>query len=232
MRPTRWIYTVPLRLRSFFRRRDVDHELDEELRFHIEQKAAQYAARGLSPAEARRRAMLDMNGIERSKEECRDMRKVGWVQDLLQDVQYGARVLRKSPGFTVVAVLTLGLGIGSSTAIFSVVNPILFASLPYPNPGRLVMVWERGNGGGQRLPNFADYVGLTERSHSFEAVAAMKPWQPTITGSDEPERLEGQRVSAPFFRVLGTAPVIGRDFQPADDVFRAVEIIETKPHSS
>jgi putative ABC transport system permease protein len=134
-------------------------------------------------------------------------------------------MLRKNPGFTAIAIITLALGIGASTAIFSVVNPTLFASLPYPNPERLVMVYERSNDGVQNQPNFADYVGLTERSHSFEAVAAMKSWQPTITGNDEPERLEGQRVSAPFLRVLGIGPMIGRDFETADDLHRGPNVV-------
>jgi len=114
-------------------------------------------------------------------------------------------------------VLTLALGIGATTAIFSAVNPILFESLPYPQAGRLVSVWEMRTDGRELNPAFATYYGLAERSRSFDALAVLKPWQPTMTGPAQPERFEGQSVSASYFRVLGVSPMMGRDFQPADD---------------
>src|SRR5262245_51998148 len=146
-----------------------------------------------------------------------------WLQpkrmedEMFQDLHYGVRMLLKNPGFTVVAAFTLALGIGASTAIFSVVNPILFESLPYPQAGQVAMFWDHGPGGSRLDVTFGTYRELLERSHSFDAIAVMKPWQPTLTGPAEPDRLEGQRVSAGYFRVLGVRPVLGRDFDSSDD---------------
>jgi putative ABC transport system permease protein len=146
-----------------------------------------------------------------------------WLQpqrledEMFQDLRYGVRVLLKKPGFVLVAVITLALGIGASTAIFSAVNPILFEPLPYPNADRVAMVWDYGNNGARLYVTFGTYREVVERNRSFESAAAMRPWQPAFTGETQPERLEGQRVSASYFRTLGVAPVLGSDFQESDD---------------
>jgi len=138
------------------------------------------------------------------------------MNTLLQDVRYGLRMLAKSPVFTAVAVITLALGIGASTAIFSTVNPILFEPLPYPHASRMMMIWDIFQGSRSDV-TFHTYRELLQRSRCFDAIAVMEPWQPTMTGPAEPERLDGQSVSASYFRVLGVTPALGRDFQVPDD---------------
>src|SRR5437879_1409696 len=207
-----------------WRRRQLEEQLEKELRFHLDQHTADLIARGLNADEARRQARLTFGGPEQVKESCRDARGTRWLEDLLQDASYALRSLRKMPGFAAVSVLTLALGIGASTAIFSAVNPILFEPLPYPHAVRIVMLWDVFSGSRSDV-TFHTYREVAERSRSFDAIAVMKPWQPTMTSAAEPERLDGQSVSAGYFRVLGVSPVLGRDFQPSDDQFHGPNVV-------
>ena len=140
MRPEHWLFTIPLRLRSLFRRAQADQEVDDELRDHIERKTEEYVAQGMTQEMARRRARLDLGGTEQTKEKCRDARRVNWIQDLMQDLHFALRILRKSPGFAGVALLTLSLGIGFNTAIFTLFNA-LTRPLNVPEPDRVVRIF-------------------------------------------------------------------------------------------
>jgi predicted permease len=173
-------------------------------------------AKGFDSVEARRRAHLEMGGIERSKEECRDMRKVNWLHDLAQDVRYGLRVLRKSPGFTFVAVLTLGLGMGATTAIFSVVYGVLLRPLAYAEPERIVqLAWDFGDWQGSL--NDQQFRFFAEQSKTYQHIAAATSASFTLVGGDQPARVSGQHVTAEYFEALGVTPAMGRRFLPEED---------------
>src|SRR5262249_9876045 len=151
------------------------------------------------------------------REQSREAWGWRWLEQLLQDVRYGVRTIFHAPGFTTITVLTLALGIGGTTAIFSAVYPILFQPLPYPNSDRIAMIWEIGPDGSRGEGTFGMYRELAERNQSYDSIAVIKPWQPTMTATDQPERLDGHRVSASYFKVLGVSPVLGRDFQQSED---------------
>ena len=202
-------------LRVLTNRTEADHELAEELQDYLDQATTSLEASGLSLEEARREARREIGNTMVVREH---VRSYGWenaVDTLFADLRYAVRQLRNNPGFAATAIVILGLGIGATTAIFSAINPILFQSLPYPRPDRIMMIFER-LGGGSRLPSFGTFKALSE-NHSFDAMAVMKVWRPAMVGIGEPEFFWGQRVTPDYFRTLGVVPVLGRDFQPSDD---------------
>ncbi len=204
------------KLAMMARRGRYNRELDEELAFHRAQLEEELRAEGTAAEDARYAALRRLGNDARLKEDVHDI--IGFtIEGVVQDVRYAFRQLRKNPGFATTAVVILALGIGAITAIFSAVNPILFKPLPYPQARRITMLWERHSDGSPLFVTFATFHGLDERARSFDSLAAMKPWQPTMVGADRPERFEGQRVSANYFRALGVSPVLGRDFEAADD---------------
>ena len=144
---------------------------------------------------------------------------------LAADLRYAVRHLRGTPGFTFLAVLVMALGIGATTAIFSVVNPVLFRPLPYDNPGHLVAIWERGADGGRSNVGWSTFRDLKARSHTLSDLAVMSYWQPTLNGGTEPERLAGQRVSQGYFTMLGTTPALGRTFLPEEDAQSGARVV-------
>src|SRR5258708_603810 len=151
------------------------------------------------------------------RDECMD--------SIIKDIRFAIRKLLKHPGFTLIAVLTLALGIGATTAIFSAVNPVLLEPLPYPSANRIITVWYAGADGSRVEQAFGTYRELAQRSQSFDAMAVTKSWQPHMTGTSEPERLVGQRVSASYFRVLGVRPALGRDFDSNDDLLHGPKVV-------
>ena len=161
----------------------MEEQLEKEMRFHLDQHTADLIAQGRDPEEARRQARLALGGPEQVKENCRDARGTRWLEELWQDFRYAARTLRQRPGFTAVGAVTLALGIGASTAIFSAVNPILFETLPYPHAGRIMMIWDSFQGVRCDV-TFHTYRELAARSRSFDAMAVMEAWQPTMISAD------------------------------------------------
>jgi predicted permease len=219
MRPERWIYKLPLRLRSFFRRQAADHELDLELRYHLEQRTQEHITQGMPPQKARRTALLEMGGLERRKEECRDARRVTWLQDLAQDVHYGLRIWRKSPGFTAVAILTLALGIGANTAIFSIVDALLLRKLPVPNPDELVWVNSTGTFGRPAEGSEVEtYYAYRDKAAAFASVLAFSRIAPyELTYKERKIPASGELVSANYFAALGVRPFAGRLLADSDE---------------
>ena len=202
-----------------------DQDVADEVHHFLEESTAAHIARGLSPDDALRAARLELGNTTTVREE---VRASGWenlVATFFVDLRYAVRQLHSHPGFTAVTVLTLSLGIGAATAIFSAVNPSLFSSLPYPHASRIMMLWDFGSDGSRSHVAFHTYRELAERSRSFEAIAVTKLWQPTLVSAREPERFDGQFVSAGYFRVLGVPPFLGRDFEPSDDHLNGPRVV-------
>jgi predicted permease len=215
MRLEHWLYTVPLRLRSLFRRNRVEQELNEELRYHVELKTEEYLGKGLGAEDARSAALRDMNGLEQRKEECRDARRTNFIESVVQDVCYGARMLRRAPGFTVVAVTVLALGIGANSAVFTVVNGVLLQPMSFPEPERLVLVSYRPHTGPFRSgPSLTerDYLEFREQSLLYENLASFAGSTATLTRAGDPVRLPLATVTSDFFTVLRVHPALGRSF--------------------
>ncbi len=213
------------RLRALLRRKQLERELDDELQHHLEREAEQHVARGLSLDEARAAALKSFGGVTQAKEACRDARGVRVFEELWHDLRYGVRMLRKQPGFTAIAVITLALGIGANTAIFTVVNAVLLKALPFPDSDRLVVI----NEGTQAQPELAvaypDYLDWRAQQTVFEDLAASLVTGGVLTGGGEPERVFGRRASASFFTTLGVAPHVGRVFNEAEDRLGGARVV-------
>jgi putative ABC transport system permease protein len=198
--------------RQLFRREIVERELDEELQFHIERETEANVAAGMAVNEARRKALLSFGGVEQAKEECRDQRPTQWLESMAQDVRYGLRTLRKNPSFTVVAVLTLALGIGANTAIFSLVYATLVKPLPYEAPDHLITL--RGN---QSIP---DTMDIGRESRTLEHMGAFADWPLDMLDRSKPEQVMSAIVDGDVFPALGVNPQQGRYLRQEDSEAR------------
>jgi len=213
----------------FFRKKR--NELEEELRFHLEQCIAAKSAAGLAAEEARRQALVDFGGVERAREQCEQQRPGFWMSTFAQDMRYGVRVLRKSPGFTAAAVITLALGIGANTAIFTVVNSVLLKPLSYPNAGRIVEF-------GFPSTLLVNYLSSVPALHAYQGqtaifseVAAYDFVGPgfVITG-DHPEEVKGIHVTQAYFRLFGAPVILGRTFTPQEDAPNGGKVVVLSYH--
>ena len=213
----RWIRTVRLRLRSLFRRTRVERELDDELGYHVERLTEDLVASGLSRAEARYAAMREMGALEPRREECRDARGITLIDSLRQDLSYALRSLRKSPGFSTVAILSLALGIGANTTIFTFVNAVLLRPLPYPEPQRLVVLREQPEGSLETVNvHPVNFVQWRARARSFEALALVQTPPLNVLSPTGAEQVARVQTTPDLFGVFGVAPMLGRAFGDLD----------------
>ncbi len=212
-----WFNIFMARLRALFRRESVLQDIEEELRIHVEVETETNIKRGMPPDEARAAALKSFGDPVRNTELGYDIRGGGWLETLWQDLRYGARMLMKKPGFTLVTVTTLALGLGANAAIFSFVNAVLLKPLPYPDPERIVSVWETRPGGGSNPISTLNFLDWERQNRCFQFLSAITGDTVTLTGSDSPEQLYVQRVSASYFKALGVEATLGRTFAASEN---------------
>ena len=220
MRPRHWLYTIPLRLRSLFRSRRVDQELNEELQFHLERKIEEGIAGGLPPDEARYAALRAMDGLEQRKEEMRNMRQVRWLTDFVADVHYAIRSLRRTPGLTAFVVITIALGIGMTTSPFCMLDALIFRPYPVPRPGNVVTLVSTSRDNAFGGFSYREYLDIRDHAKSYDGVVAGTTLASVGFSADPgaaPRVRAGMLVSGNYFRVLGVEPQAGRGFRDEED---------------
>jgi predicted permease len=220
MRMEHWSFTLPLRLRSILRGRRVERELDEELQFHLERKIEEGIANGLSPKEARYAAMRAMDGLERRKEEMRDMRRIHWLTDFLDDARFAIRSLRRTPGLTAFVVITLALGIGMSSGTFSMLDALMFRPYPVPHPSGVVTLVSTTHDSNFDPFSYREYLDIRDKTKSYDGVIANADMEAvgfTAEPTATPRVKGGMMVSGNYFHVLGVEPRLGRGFREDED---------------
>ena len=211
---SRWFYGMRVVLRSIVRPRREEDELDEEFQYHLDRLIDAGREAGLTPEEARRAARRAMGPVEKSKEECRDLRAMRLIRDLAADLRYAGRGLRRNPGFAALATLIMALGIGANTAVFSVVHAVLLRPLPYDSPDRIVTFGTAflTSGQTQGLVSIANFRDWRDQSSSFDALATYRGGEYPVTPDRVAEYARAAVVDADFFRVFGVDPILGRTF--------------------
>jgi predicted permease len=206
------------RLRALLLKSEMERELDEELRYHVEQQTEQNIRLGMSPEDAKQSALKSFGGVEQAKERSRDARGVRWLEELWQDLRFGARMLLNKPGFTLIAVITLGLGVGANTVIFSFFNGILLRPLPFQQPERLVLLDEiaTSRGGASLGVSLQNYLDWRAQNRVFSDLGVYQDITFTLTGAGDAEELPGTFTSYRLFELLGVAPQLGRTFTPEE----------------
>jgi macrolide transport system ATP-binding/permease protein len=220
MPPQHWLYTIPLRLRSLFRRRHVELELDEELQFHLEHKIEEGIASGLSPKEAGYAAMRAMDGLEQQKEQIRDARRVHWLTDFLDDARFALRTLRRTPSLTAFVVITLALGIGMTSGTFSMLDALIFRPYPVPHPSGVVTLVGTTHDSNFDDFSYREYLDIRDKTQSYDGVIATAAMEAVGFSADPtatPRIKGGMMVSGNYFRVLGVEPQLGRGFRDDED---------------
>src|SRR5947199_8784631 len=214
MKPWRTIWS---KLRSFAQSREVKGEIDDELRLHLEMRTAENIAAGMSQEEAARAARRHFGNVQSVREECRDICGASFGETTLKDIRFGLRMLCKNPGFTAVAVLTLALGTGATTALFSVIYGVLISPYPYARPSEIWTPGLRSPNANQRMRPYrlSEYLEMA-RLPAFSDVMATGPGSVLLTGEFAPESIRGVRVSGNAFQFLGVPPLFDRTIQPSD----------------
>ena len=214
----KWFNILRDRLHALRQRETVINDIDREMRAHLDLQVEENIKAGMSPQEAREKAMRSFGNVNRAVDAAYDVKGGGLLETLSQDIRYGLRMLVKHKAFTSIAVITLALGIGANTAIFSVVNELLLRPLPYRDAERIVTLWEvTPNGRHQNSVSRANFRAWRDQNTSYQYIAAFSDQRLNLTGDGEPEELSVQFASSEFFKVLGIEPILGRTFLPEDD---------------
>ena len=209
----KFLDSIRLRLAALFRRTEINADMDEELRAHVQLRADDLERSGMDRAKAERQARIEFGAQERYSEECHQAITGNFIDTLFHDVRYSLRVLRKSPGFAVVAILTLALAIAANAVVFAVLNALILRPLNLPNEKSLYAI-ERGDNG---FVSYLDYLDLRDRNRSFEGIAAFNITEVAIDNGQDPARVWAYETSGNYFDVLGIRPYLGRFFQPSDE---------------
>jgi putative ABC transport system permease protein len=213
------------RLRALFHTKVMDSDLDDELRFHLDHQREKYMQSGLAEEEALRRVRLDFGGSAQIQEECREARGVHVIETLRQDLRYALRTLRKNPGFTCIALITVALAIGANTAIFSLVYGALLRPLPYRDPDRLIVLNETHPRIGTISVSYPNFLDWRAQNHVFSGMAVAAGVGYNLAGIAQPETITGQAISSNFLSLIGVHPTLGRDFDPSEEKPGAAPVV-------